>query len=189
MYIDDNAADKSELTIPNVSSMMDAGAWNHIVAVRDRDNSKLIFYINGQEAASGPDITKNTISSPGLPLRIGSNMNAVASEGVRQMDDIRLYNVALSPEDVKSLLGQYVPSVPASLSAWWKLDGNADDDIATAHGTLVGGDAANYVGGLDGQALDLSIGANPTYVEVADTATINLGKDEFTVSLLLNVAD
>ena len=49
MYVDDNVIDKTQLDIPNVDQVMPAGAWNHIVAIRDREKDKLIIYINGLE--------------------------------------------------------------------------------------------------------------------------------------------
>jgi len=83
----------------------------------------------------------------------------------------------------------YVPQLPESLAAWWKLDGNADDYFETSDGTLVGGDSSNYVAGNTNQALDLGIGTDTTYVEVANNSVINIGIEEFTYSLLLKVTD
>jgi len=188
MYIDDNVIDKTELDIPNIDQVMAAGGWNHIVAVRDRELDKLILYVNGQEVGSINDATETSISSPGLSLRIGTN-RVEAVSAARQMDDIRLYNVALSPEDVLNLWGIYVPKLPASLAAWWKLDGDATDEFETSDGTLVGGDTANYVDGISEQALDLRIGSDTTYIEVADNAVVNIGTEEFTYSMLLYISD
>ncbi|MBN1414269.1 MAG: cadherin-like beta sandwich domain-containing protein, partial [Bacteroidales bacterium] len=186
-YIDDDV-EKTQWENPNISNVMTAGAWNHIVAVRDRDRDKLILYINGQELGTFDDITNGSINNPGFPLRIGSNHNEDPS-AARQIDDVILYNVALSPEAVLNLYGKYVPQLPASLAAWWKLDGDATDYFETSDGTLMGGDAANYVEGLEGQALDLSIGTDTTYVEVADNPVVNVGLGEFTYSVFLKIAD
>jgi hypothetical protein len=187
MYIDDNVT-KTQWENPNIDQVMSAGAWNHIVAIRDREQDKLFIYINGQQLGSFDDVTEESISSSGLPLRIGTNaVEAVSAE--RLIDDIRLYNVALSPEQVSALYATYVPALPANLAAWWKLDGDATDEFETSDGTLVGGDAANYVEGLEGQALDLSIGTAPTYIEVADNPVVNIGTGEFTYSIFLKITD
>ena len=167
---------------------MAPGAWNHIVAIRDREKDKLILYINGLEAGSITDATETSISSSGLSLRIGTNRAGDASEA-RQMDDVMLFHNALSPEEVANLYATYVPQLPGNLKAYWKLDGDATDYFETSDGTLVGGDSLNFVPGNTDQALDLSIGTDPTYVEVADNSIINVDKGEFTFSMLLRVSD
>jgi hypothetical protein len=45
------------------------------------------------------------------------------------------------------------------------------------------------VTGIEGQALDLSVGTDTVYVEVPDNPVINVGIGEFTYSLLLNIPD
>ncbi len=187
-YIDDNVIDKTQLSVPNVDQLMAPGQWNHIVAMRDRDKDKLIVFVNGQEAGSIADATETSISSPGLSLRIGTNRNSDPSEA-RLIDEVMIFNKALSAEQVYNLYASLFPQLPDNLKAYWKLDGDATDLFETSDGTLMGGDAANYVEGLDGQALDLSPGTDPTYVEVADNEVVNIGAGEFTYSLLLNVTD
>jgi len=187
-YIDDNIIDKTQLSVPNVDQLMAPGQWNHIVAMRDRDQDKLIVFVNGLEAGSITDATETSISSPGLTLRIGTNRNEDASEA-RLMDEVMLFNKALTSEQVYNLYASLFPQLPDNLKAYWKLDGDATDLFETSDGTLMGGDAANYVEGLDGQALDLSIGTDPTYIEVADNEVVNIGSGEFTYSLLFNVTD
>jgi hypothetical protein len=148
----------------------------------------LIIYINGLEAGSINDICDQTISSSGLSLRIGTNRTETAS-AARQIDEIMLFHTALSAEEVANLYATYVPQLPGNLKAYWKLDGDATDYFETSDGTLMGGDSANYVPGHTDQALDLSIGPDPTYVEVSDNQVVNIGIGEFTYSLLLKVPD
>ena len=116
---------------------------------------------------------------------MGTNRTEAAS-AARLMDEVMLFHAALSAEEVANLYATYVPQLPGNLKAYWKLDGDATDHFETSDGTLVGGDSANYVPGHTDQALDLSIGTDPTYVEVADNSIINVGMGEFTYSMLLN---
>jgi hypothetical protein len=186
MYIDDKVT-KTQWENPNIDQVLVPGQWNHLVAIRDREQAKLFIYINGTEYNSTADLTAGSLSSP-LPLRIGSNAAGDATDAT-QLDEVQLFRVALTAEQVANLYATYVPQLPGNLKAYWKLDGDATDHFETSDGTLMGGDAANYVEGLDGQALDLSIGTDPTYVEVADNEVVNIGAGEFTYSLLLNVTD
>ena len=149
----------------------------------------MIIYINGIEYGSTADATEGSLSSPGLPFRIGSNAAGDVSDPT-VIDEVTIIPYCFDLlKQVFDLYASLFPQLPASLKAYWKLDGDATDHFEISDGTLMGGDSSNYVAGNTDQALDLSIGTDTVYVEVADNAAINIGIGEFTYSVLLNVPD
>src|SRR5208283_2223102 len=74
--------------------------------------------------------------------------------------------------------------VSAMLVAHYTFDNTIADTTGNHPGTLFG--TTNYVPGVVGQALDFSLNSQgqPTYVELANPATINFGAD-FSISLWL----
>jgi hypothetical protein len=88
-----------DTTIQSTSSVND-GAWHHVVATRNSATGAMVLYVDGAQQASttGPTGTKNAPPN----LRIGSlqtNLNFFAG----QLDEVRLYNVALSAAQVAAL--------------------------------------------------------------------------------------
>lgn len=83
--------------------------WKHIVAVREVSTKLLKLYINGalagQKAYTTGTIGRNT------PLLLG---NSAENKPYRdQMDDVRLYNYALSPAEILILEDSTAPAVHA----------------------------------------------------------------------------
>jgi len=96
--IDDNVnksfADTGEIGVSD-------GQWHHIVAVRDRIAGRLKIYIDGKEQSQSGDRTRN-IDSPGEPLYIGRD--TIGEDYVKGLlDDIRLYNYALTDDEIKAI--------------------------------------------------------------------------------------
>ena len=103
-----------------------AGEWIHLVGVYD-ESSGSILYVNGVNGASatptGGIVDKTT---PGL-FRIGTYYNSDSFEYLGSIDDVQLYEQALSAEQVADLYnnpGRAIPVVPAEAEpvGWWKLD-------------------------------------------------------------------
>jgi len=77
------------------SQMVADGQWHHVVAVYD---GALRIYIDGRLRASSPRQINTSTSS----LFIGSQAGGIqAAEGA--IDDVRIYNRALSATEVKTL--------------------------------------------------------------------------------------
>ena len=73
------------------------GNWYHLAAMRDGD--KFCFYINGVEVSS--EILKGEVPDASSPLTIGNTWGGEAFNGL--LDDIRIYNRALSSAELKTL--------------------------------------------------------------------------------------
>jgi hypothetical protein len=85
----------------NVSGELPIGQWTHIAAVGDGSDLKL--YINGIEAASGGSATSDYGTS-GSSFKIGEGVyNPSGDFFDGRVDDVRLFNRALCPDDVNAL--------------------------------------------------------------------------------------
>lgn len=100
---------KSQLDVNIDESSFPAGAWNHIVAVRDRGQDSLKLYLNGVLVGSILDETESDISSTGLPLVIG-NYHSGPRKINGGIDEIAIYNKALSAEEVADLFANTTTS-------------------------------------------------------------------------------
>ncbi len=102
------------------------------------------------------------------------------------IDEVALYNYALSPAQVLSNFSNVTPppppppptNTPGSLVALWHADGDAQDAVGSNHGTLMGG--AGFAQGAVGQGFMLD-GAND-YIRIPDSASLHLA-DELTVEM------
>jgi hypothetical protein len=79
--------------------------WYHVVAVVDRANTDQLVYINGSQSGNIPDITGDGgyDSQDGVTLMVGSGHNSTANEMSGKIDELRIYNRALSPTEVADL--------------------------------------------------------------------------------------
>jgi len=109
------------------------GKWHLVCASYDGKAIKL--YADGQEIGSAQ--ASGAIDTRGeAPAYIGSykGMNGFYKGGV---DDVRLYNRALSSEEVKTMALANGKATVAGIAGWWKLDGDLKNSAAkTATGSV-----------------------------------------------------
>ncbi|MEQ9638877.1 MAG: LamG-like jellyroll fold domain-containing protein [Alphaproteobacteria bacterium] len=92
------------------------GDWHHVVLIRDSDNNLISLYVDGVLDLPGgtpaTDITTTDINANSMhDLFIGgSNHNGVVGEPFQGLiDDFRIYDMALTPEQVGELFANEVP--------------------------------------------------------------------------------
>jgi hypothetical protein len=73
------------------------GTWTHIAAIYDATNSQRYIYVNGTQVASDSPANPNFTDSN---YRIGGFYNEFFNG---QIDDVRIYNRALRPEEIRYL--------------------------------------------------------------------------------------
>lgn len=128
-----------------------AAAWHHFVIILDKaqtTNEVLSMYIDGvsQSATSRPNTSNNTGNFGSQPLYIMSRANTTLF-GAGKMDDVRIYNRAISATDVGVLYETYnavisVSDLQKQLVGQWSFDGDAKDRTPYSnHGTIVNGAA------------------------------------------------
>ena len=90
----------------NAATLISPFTWYFIVAIGD--GSKITFYLNGNEAASFSQSTTNYGSSS-YPFRIGYGvLDANANEFQGNIDEVALFDRALSVDDVNALYAKAV---------------------------------------------------------------------------------
>ncbi|TJZ61124.1 T9SS type B sorting domain-containing protein [Sphingobacterium olei] len=87
------------------------GEWKHVVAVRDFEGKTTAIYVNGVLAKMTSNVATGAIGDVNRPLEIG---NSAENKSFRDyLDEFKMYNYALSPEEIKQLHDQYVPTQKA----------------------------------------------------------------------------
>lgn len=135
------------------STSLQLGVWYHVTFTYD--GTYLRVYINGVENATAVNYTSGIGYGDNQGVTIGARM-ATSSDSYAKglLDDISLFNRALSREEVAELYqsqtvgeiqplnykpqgGLYATSLinDANLVSYWKMDGNSRDSKGSNHGT------------------------------------------------------
>ena len=106
-------------------------AWTH-VALTYRKGDKLRLFVDGSEVVSAD--TASFLDSSTQAVTVGSTNGAAdpAGSGSMDMDDIRIYDRQISPEEVAGLAGE-------DTQAYWRLDNNLTDSSGNGHTLAVYG--------------------------------------------------
>ena len=108
------------------------GEWHCLAATYD--GSSITFYADGKQI--GKAAVKGPMDTAGSsPAYIGSSGGS-GEFFPGGIDDVRIYDRALSADEIKALAGATAKAAKRSLVGWWKLDGSL----------------ANSAGGKDGEA-------------------------------------
>ncbi|MFA5133862.1 MAG: LamG-like jellyroll fold domain-containing protein [Patescibacteria group bacterium] len=173
----------------NVSANVSTNEWTLITGTYDRNTLKL--YKNGGLASSTPFSMAITYTAD--PLEIGrmGGSNDYNFDGA--IDDVRIYNYALSAQEVANLYNSakenYTITPPRDgLVGWWTMD-NGDSTAARVfdksgqgnHGTPVGFNGApTSTTGKINQAINFD-GQNG-YVSMGNRTSLNFVAKPFTIS-------
>jgi len=95
--------------LATVSNPLD-GNWHHIAGVIT--STGMVAYFDGAQVASNSDVTPIYYTSPGA-MTIGGNPSSATYRFTGTIDDIRLYNTALSSSQIKTL---YKGAYPANMA-------------------------------------------------------------------------
>ena len=169
------------------SPVPSAGVFHHLVGTfrqADPGHVELKTYVDGQLARTDtlPGNLANTFN--GTALAIGTARDGADGFFRGVIDEVALYNYALSPSQVLSNFNSVTPPPPTPpeppatnsaphLVSLWHGDGNAQDAVGSNHGTLMGG--AGFAPGVVGQGFLLD-GVND-YVRVPDSAALHFANE------------
>lgn len=155
-----------------------AGSWQHATVVFKR-NDKIYIYINGNLNNSVSYGAGNTGSvDNSVDFRLGSYSNGTEFPFNGLIDEARIYNRALSPNEVKQLYN-WAPGPVAH----WKMDEGSGATAFDQSGNGLDGSitGAIYKNGKLGKAL--SFDNNADYVSVAYNSLFNFDiNDSYTIS-------
>ncbi|MBN2592009.1 MAG: laminin G domain-containing protein, partial [Sedimentisphaerales bacterium] len=126
----------------NTATELAFGEWYHVAATYDT-NVGATVYINGKADASNPDTGGIDINQ--FSMLIGENPEATGRLFDGMLDEIMLYDKALSESEILYLAGFRVPIKP--VHSYTFEDGTGNDSVGDADGVLVG-DAAIVDGSL-----------------------------------------
>jgi hypothetical protein len=165
------------------------GVWSHIVGTYDGTDIKL--YVDG--VLQDTDTFAGTIeySSTTTPLCFGLNPASSSCTGGNypgSMDDVRLYNRAISQAEVTALYRSYDTAIrlgtgQSGLVAQWNMDGNARDASPYANnGTVTAATLTTDRKGIANSAY--SFNGSTSKISANDAASLDLPND-FSVSVWL----
>ncbi|OIP56461.1 MAG: hypothetical protein AUK34_11345 [Ignavibacteria bacterium CG2_30_36_16] len=93
--------------ILQAKSFLSLNTWTHVVFMWNKVDSKISFYINGiLDTITNSTIT--SIQNTNAVLRIGAWVQSYLNSFTGSIDDIRIYNRALSYEEIQILYGSTV---------------------------------------------------------------------------------
>lgn len=126
------------------------GRWYHIAATNV--TSHLTLYLDGNVIGQ----TDLAISTPAGTQFYSGRIAGAVGDNTRlkgAVDEIRVFDRALSASEIQGLYNQISPPPPevtSGLVSYWPADGNTNDAIGSNNGTLLNG--ATYRTGVSGQA-------------------------------------
>ncbi|MBN8490904.1 MAG: LEPR-XLL domain-containing protein, partial [Burkholderiales bacterium] len=122
--------------IQTAGGLVPAGEWHHIAVVMDRDGGNLRVLVDGEQRASGGVRSNQNNIATTAPLRIGVNTehNNSYSNFRGALDDIRVWNVARSNEDIAAGRATALSGIPSGLIAYLPADALVAGTLADASG-------------------------------------------------------
>ena len=169
----DSVSDNGEIG----TSQKADGMWRHYVATRN--GTSINLYENTALVSSGTLIhnTTTNYANPYIGQYINNNTNT--PQGIKQLDQLRLFNRALTQEEVTALYNEsvdnYTPYVPpqgffndGTEVAHYKFDGDALDSTGVYDGTATN---VTYATGKIGQCVVFN-GTN-SYVDISSISYTN----------------
>jgi|GEM_PF-961717 len=108
----------NSIDLPATNVIVDDGNWHHVAAVYSGSTKSI--YIDGVQAISVPCTGTPAVSS--FPVMIGQNSQTGGRAFNGQLDEVTLYNRALTPGEVQSIFtagssGKINPTVPWTLTS------------------------------------------------------------------------
>ncbi|MHC4061167.1 MAG: LamG domain-containing protein, partial [Planctomycetota bacterium] len=160
----------------HTDEMLDPDIWYHLVGVFDRSAGTGYVYVNGAEEAQGA--LGATPLSNDASTKIGCRQNTGDQAFDGSIDDVRIYDAALSPTEIEQL---YEEVAGGPLSHWKFDEGSgttAYDSAGDNDGNIYG---ATWTTGQIGGALDFN--GVDDYVDVDDDSAFGFSQyDSFSIS-------
>jgi hypothetical protein len=198
-YIYKNGGSPTAYFVESSASVND-GNWHHLVGVYDGTN--LLIYVDGVQGGS---TSASGITMPSLvySFEVGGNCNGHGGLFFPgQIDDVRVYNRALSASEIADLykmggvntntsasLPQGIGRLDSGLAGYWAFDdgsGTTPVDSSTNGHNATFGDAPTWTTGQIGGALSFD-GSND-YVDMGDVAVLN-NATAFTITTWVKDSD
>jgi hypothetical protein len=153
------------------TSPLNNGFWHNMVSVLDRNTGQLELYVDGIFISSTSFPNQTNFDANGF-LRFGvhmwSNTFQSSTYWIGEIDDIGIWNRALTPQEITNLYTSTVPPTAAVLSGDATICSGASTNLSVA---VTGGTAPYTVTLTDGTNNYTATGASPVSIPVSPTAT------------------
>ena len=124
------------------TSTVPLNTWSHVAVTRD-DGGAVTFYLNGVADGSIADTTIPATTT--ADVRIGlQGGDCLCNEFIGTIDEVRVWNIARSQEDIEATRNRLLAGSEAGLVANWRLDegtGQTLADTTGRHSGFLGADA------------------------------------------------
>jgi len=156
-------------------------SWHHLVAIWNPDANKIQVFINGlEQTVLGPSIT-GAGEDNSSPLRIGMRSDGTLPF-LGKIDDIRIYNRALTATEAGSLYELERPKLTDGLAAYYPFSGNVLDESGNGnHGTVNGAQLAPDRFGYPTSSYSFT--AYPQSIATSSSVGFPAETNDFSVSL------
>jgi hypothetical protein len=175
---DDGRLLLSKVYVDSTSSsfaITDTNTFHHVAVTKN--GTAVVFYLDGVSQAVPP--YNSTFEFSGSAFAIGARGGDYGSSFLGSIDEVSVYNRALSSSEVQSIYaagaaGKCVTpppncvTPPSGIVSWWRGESNALDSVGSNNGTLQGG--ATFATGEVGQAFNLN--GTSAFVQVADAPSL-----------------
>jgi len=94
--------------------------WYHVAGVIDATNGVMKILVNGHEVASGG--FGKDIHLSALPIRIGHTHEEGYSDFAGQIDEVRIWNIARTQEDIRTTMHTTLSGKESGLVGYWRFD-------------------------------------------------------------------
>jgi len=106
---------------PDLSANSDkdivTGDWVHVAAVRSATDQKISIYIDGEEEKTLDHANKNPLNAQPLIAIGGNTLDSRYYTGL--MDEVKLFNVALTADEIKGALAPAAVDARGKLAVTW----------------------------------------------------------------------
>ncbi len=116
-----------ELTTPTGALVLDA--WQHVAATYDGTTMRI--YVDGEQVSSRS--VSHSITDNDFALRVGSSENSPERTFPGGIDEVRIWNVARSPEQIEASL-ETVDPASEGLVGYWRFDEGAGQTVTDETG-------------------------------------------------------
>jgi hypothetical protein len=102
-------------------AIIGGGCWTHVAFTRDRTGHWIRFYKNGEEVFGGNSHLNNSASANGDPVMFGNygfHNDPGACEFNGDVDDIKIFNVELTPSEIRAEYEAIGPCTPTEACAY-----------------------------------------------------------------------
>jgi hypothetical protein len=123
------------------SAAVQLGVWQHVAITHDGDT--LTFFVNGVQVGQTTGVPIPSPSS--APIRIGARATDQARYFNGAIDEVRIWNIALTPQEVVGQMDTELTGTEPGLIAYYKFNEgagqNANDGTPNAHNGQLGSTA------------------------------------------------